>query len=80
MGSPVGADHRVSILRHHRSSGLSFIHQLTEILKACPSRPPFKGGNLDKLPDELKRYFEQAVRRVRDVEPFCGAKLPIGTI
>jgi hypothetical protein len=40
----------------------------------------FKGGDLDTLPDDLKRYLEETVRRVREVVPFCGSKLPIGTI
>jgi hypothetical protein len=40
----------------------------------------FKGGDLERLPDDLKRYLEETVRRVREVVPFRGPKLPIGTV
>lgn len=40
----------------------------------------FKGGDLEQLPDELKRSLEKAVRRVREVVPFRGSKQPIGTL
>jgi hypothetical protein len=40
----------------------------------------FRGGDLPKLPDQIKRDLEEAVRRVREVPLFVGAKAPIGTI
>ena len=40
----------------------------------------FKGGDLDTLPDDLKRDLEAAVRRAREVVPFRGTKMPIGTV
>lgn len=38
----------------------------------------FKGGDLDTLPDDVKRDLETAVSRVREVPPFTGTKTPIG--
>lgn len=40
----------------------------------------FKGGDLATLPDDLKLDLEAAVRGVRDVIPFRGTKMAIGTV
>ncbi|MEO5957567.1 MAG: nucleotidyl transferase AbiEii/AbiGii toxin family protein [Opitutaceae bacterium] len=40
----------------------------------------FKGGDLEALPDDLKRDLEAAVRRAREVIPYRGITKPIGTM
>lgn len=39
----------------------------------------FKGGDLDRLPENVKRDLEQAVRDVREVPGVLAAKEPIGS-
>ena len=39
----------------------------------------FKGGDLPTLPAEVQRDLEEAVRQVRDVPRYSGAKTPIGS-
>ena len=38
----------------------------------------FEGGDLEKLPAELKRDLEAAVAEIREVPEFSGSKHPIG--
>ena len=40
----------------------------------------FKGEDLDKLPAETRTTLIEAVRRVREVPPFSGTRMPIGTV
>jgi hypothetical protein len=62
-------------------SHLDAIHLLaTNWTIALKTLVYFKGGDLDRLPEGVKRDLEEAVRNVREVPTFSGIKAPIGNI
>lgn len=61
-------------------SHLEALHPLaTNAMIVLKTLAYFKGGDLDTLPDDVKRDLETAVSRVREVPEFKGAKTPIGS-
>jgi hypothetical protein len=65
----------------HALGHLEALHPLaTNAMITLKTLVYFKGGDLETLPEEVKRDLEEAVRSVRDVVPFTGRKTPIGTM